>query len=234
VRLDMSEYMEKHTVARLIGAPPGYVGYEEGGQLSEAVRRRPYCVVLFDEIEKAHHDVFNVLLQVLDDGRLTDEQGRTVDFRNAIIILTSNIGSPVIQEFYGGGKVSVKDEAELERVVKLELKAHFRPEFLNRVDDIIIFHSLEEKQLARIVDIQLQRLDKRLQQQQLTLEVDRSAKQLIAKEGFDPQFGARPLKRAIQDLLLDPLATKLLLGEFKPGDRIKVAAHDGELEFAKK
>jgi ATP-dependent Clp protease ATP-binding subunit ClpB len=234
VRLDMSEYMEKHTVARLIGAPPGYVGYEEGGQLSEAVRRRPYSVVLFDEIEKAHHDVFNVLLQVLDDGRLTDGQGRTVDFRNTIIILTSNIGSPVIQEFYGGGRASVKDVPELERVVKLELKSHFRPEFLNRVDDIIIFHSLDEKQLARIVDIQLQRLDKRLMQQQLTLDADRSAKQLIAKEGFDPQFGARPLKRAIQDRLLDPLATKLLVGEFKPGDRIKVVAHDGALEFTKK
>ena len=234
VRLDMSEYMEKHTVARLIGAPPGYVGYEEGGQLSEAVRRRPYSVILFDEIEKAHHDVFNILLQVLDDGRLTDGQGRTVDFRNAIIILTSNIGSPVIQEFYSGSRASVKDEADLERVVKLELKAHFRPEFLNRVDDIIIFHSLDEKHLARIVDIQLQRLEARLTQQQLTLEVDRSAKQLIAKEGFDPQFGARPLKRSIQDRLLDPLATKLLRGEFKPGDRIKVVARDGELEFAKK
>ena len=234
VRIDMSEYMEKHTVARLIGAPPGYVGYEEGGQLSEAVRRRPYSVVLFDEIEKAHHDVFNVLLQVLDDGRLTDGQGRTVDFRNSIIIMTSNIGSPVIQEFYSGGTASVKDEAELERVVKLELKAHFRPEFLNRVDDIIIFHNLDEKHLARIVDIQLQRLEKRLAQQQLGLELDRSAKQLIAKEGYDPQFGARPLKRAIQDRLLDPLATKLLLGEFKPGDRIKAIARDGELEFAKK
>jgi ATP-dependent Clp protease ATP-binding subunit ClpB len=234
VRLDMSEYMEKHTVARLIGAPPGYVGYEEGGQLSEAVRRRPYSVVLFDEIEKAHHDVFNVLLQVLDDGRLTDGQGRTVDFRNSIIILTSNIGSPVIQEFYSGSRASVKDEAELERVVKLELKAHFRPEFLNRVDDIIIFHNLDEKHLARIVEIQLRRLEKRLTQQQLTLEVDRSAKQLLAKEGYDPQFGARPLKRAIQDRLLDPLATKLLVGEFKPGDHIKVLARNGELEFAKK
>ncbi len=233
IRLDMSEYMEKHTVARLIGAPPGYVGYEEGGQLSEAVRRRPYSVVLFDEIEKAHHDVFNVLLQVLDDGRLTDGQGRTVDLRNTIIIMTSNIGSPVIQEFYAGGKASVKDQAELERVVKLELKAHFRPEFLNRVDDIIIFHNLDEKHLASIVDIQLQRLEKRLTQQQLTLEVDRSAKQLIAKEGYDPQFGARPLKRAIQDRLLDPLATKLLLGEFKPGDRIKVVARNGALEFEK-
>jgi ATP-dependent Clp protease ATP-binding subunit ClpB len=227
VRIDMSEYMEKHTVARLLGAPPGYVGYEEGGQLSEAVRRRPYSVVLFDEIEKAHHDVFNVLLQVLDEGR-------TVDFRNTIIIMTSNIGSPVIQEFYSDSKASVKDEAELERLVKLELKAHFRPEFLNRVDDIIIFHNLDEKHLARIVDIQLQRLEKRLAQQQLSLEVDRSAKQLIAKEGYDPQFGARPLKRTIQDLVLDPLARKLLLGEFKPGDRIKAVARDGEVEFAKK
>ncbi|MEI6392768.1 MAG: ATP-dependent chaperone ClpB [Verrucomicrobiota bacterium] len=234
VRIDMSEYMEKHTVARLIGAPPGYVGYEEGGQLSEAVRRRPYSVVLFDEIEKAHHDVFNVLLQVLDDGRLTDGHGRTVDFRNTIIIMTSNIGSPVIQEFYSGGKASVKDEAELERLVKLELKAHFRPEFLNRVDDIIIFHNLDEKHIARIVDIQLQRLDQRLALQQLSLEVDRSAKQLLAKEGYDPQFGARPLKRTIQNLMLDPLATKLLVGEFKPGDRIKVVARNGELEFAKK
>ena len=234
VRIDISEYMEKHTVARLLGAPPGYVGYEEGGQLSEAVRRRPYSVVLFDEIEKAHHDVFNVLLQMLDDGRLTDGQGRTVDFRNTIIIMTSNIGSPVIQEFYSDSKASVKDEAELERLVKLELKAHFRPEFLNRVDDIIIFHNLDEKHLACIVDILLQRLEKRLAQQQLSLEVDRSAKQLIAKEGYDPQFGARPLKRTIQDLVLDPLARKLLLGEFKPGDRIKAVARDGEVEFAKK
>ncbi|HVV02193.1 MAG TPA: ATP-dependent chaperone ClpB, partial [Verrucomicrobiae bacterium] len=233
VRIDMSEYMEKHTVARLIGAPPGYVGYEEGGQLSEAVRRRPYCVVLFDEIEKAHHDVFNVLLQVLDDGRLTDGQGRTVDFKNSIVIMTSNIGSPIIQEYYSSGKLGTKDHAEMERLVRNELRSHFRPEFLNRVDDIIIFHSLDEKQLSHIVDIQLQRLDKRLAQQQLALDVDRSAKQLIAREGFDPQFGARPLKRAIQDLLLDPLANKLLLGEFKPGDRIQVKAHDGELEFAR-
>jgi ATP-dependent Clp protease ATP-binding subunit ClpB len=234
IRIDMSEYMEKHTVARLIGAPPGYVGYEEGGQLSEAVRRRPYSVILFDEIEKAHHDVFNVLLQVLDDGRLTDGQGRTVDFKNAIVIMTSNIGSPIIQEYFSAGKMSTKDHAEMERLVRTELRSHFRPEFLNRVDDIIIFHSLDEKQLTQIVDIQLERLEKRLSQQQLGLEVDRSAKQLIAKEGFDPQFGARPLKRALQDLVLDPLANKLLLGEFKPGDRIKVMAHNGELEFEKK
>jgi ATP-dependent Clp protease ATP-binding subunit ClpB len=234
IRIDMSEYMEKHTVARLIGAPPGYIGYEEGGQLSEAVRRRPYSVVLFDEIEKAHHDVFNVLLQVLDDGRLTDGQGRTVDFKNTIVIMTSNIGSPIIQEYYSTGKLGTKDHAEMERLVRTELRSHFRPEFLNRVDDIIIFHSLDEKQLSHVVDIQIQRLEKRLAQQQLTLDVDRSAKQLIVKEGYDPQFGARPLKRAIQDLLLDPLATKLLVGEFKPGDRIKVLAHNGELEFEKK
>jgi ATP-dependent Clp protease ATP-binding subunit ClpB len=234
VRIDMSEYMEKHTVARLIGAPPGYVGYEEGGQLSEAVRRRPYSVVLFDEIEKAHHDVFNVLLQVLDDGRLTDGQGRTVDFRNSIVIMTSNIGSPIIQQYYSSGKLGTKEHAEMENLVSTELRTHFRPEFLNRVDDIIIFHSLDQSQLSYIVDIQLKRLEKRLSQQQLTLEVDRSAKQLIAKEGYDPQFGARPLKRAIQDLLLDPLATKLLVGDFKPGDQIKVVAHNGNLEFAKK
>lgn len=234
VRIDMSEYMEKHTVARLIGAPPGYVGYEEGGQLSEAVRRRPYSVVLFDEIEKAHHDVFNVLLQVLDDGRLTDGQGRTVDFKNTIVIMTSNIGSPLIQEYYSSGKLGPKDHAEMENLIRTELKTHFRPEFLNRVDDIIIFHSLNEKHLSHIVEIQLGRLEKRLSQQQLTLDVERSAKQLIAREGYDPQFGARPLKRAIQDLLLDPLASKLLTGDFKPGDSIKVLAHDGELEFQKK
>jgi len=234
IRIDMSEYMEKHTVARLIGAPPGYVGYEEGGQLSEAVRRRPYSVLLFDEIEKAHHDVFNVLLQVLDDGRLTDGQGRTVDFKNTIVIMTSNIGSPIIQEYYEAGKLGTKDHTEMEQLVRTELRAHFRPEFLNRVDDIIIFHSLDEKQLSSIVEIQLSRLEKRLAQQQLSLDVDRSAKQLLAKEGYDPQFGARPLKRAIQDLLLDPLATKLLVGDFKPGDRIRVMAHDGNLEFEKK
>ena len=233
VRIDMSEYMEKHTVARLLGAPPGYVGYEEGGQLSEAVRRRPYSVVLFDEIEKAHHDVFNVLLQVLDDGRLTDGQGRTVDFKNTIVIMTSNIGSPVIQEFYSAGKLSPKDHAELESLVRTELKVHFRPEFLNRVDDIILFHTLDEEQLSHIVEIQIERLGKRLAQQQLGIEVDRSAKKLLVKEGYDPQFGARPLKRTIQELLLDPLATKLLDGEFKSGDRIKVSARDGELAFEK-
>jgi ATP-dependent Clp protease ATP-binding subunit ClpB len=231
VRIDMSEYMEKHAVSRLVGAPPGYVGYEEGGQLSEAVRRRPYSVVLFDEIEKAHHDVFNVLLQVLDDGRLTDGQGRTVDFKNTIVIMTSNIGSPVIQEFYAGNRGSVKDEAELERVVKMELKTNFRPEFLNRVDDIIIFHSLSEAQIGEIVDVQLRQVAARLAEQKVTLELTPGAKRLIAKEGYDPQFGARPLKRTIQDLVLNPLATKLLKGEVKPGDRLKAVAQSGELWF---
>jgi ATP-dependent Clp protease ATP-binding subunit ClpB len=234
VRIDMSEYMEKHTVARLIGAPPGYVGYEEGGQMSEAVRRRPYSVVLFDEIEKAHHDVFNVLLQVLDDGRLTDGQGRTVDFKNTVIIMTSNIGSPIIQEYFSSGKVSAKDRSLMEQEVKMELKGHFRPEFLNRVDDIIIFRSLDEEQLNRIVEIQLQRLDKRLASQNLSLDVDKSARQFLAKEGYDPQFGARPLKRAIQEHLLDPLAMKLLDGEFKPGDRVKVSVDGEGLAFKKK
>jgi ATP-dependent Clp protease ATP-binding subunit ClpB len=234
VRIDMSEYMEKHTVARLIGAPPGYVGYEEGGQLSEAVRRRPYAVVLFDEIEKAHHDVFNVLLQVLDDGRLTDGQGRTIDFKNTVVIMTSNIGSPIIQEYFKGGNLSPKEHAEMEERVRMELRGHFRPEFLNRVDDIIIFHSLDESQLATIVEIQLKRLEKRLAQQHLALELDKSARRFLAKEGYDPQFGARPLKRAIQEKLLDPLAMKVLAGEFKPGDRIAAKAKDGELEFEKK
>jgi ATP-dependent Clp protease ATP-binding subunit ClpB len=234
IRIDMSEYMEKHTVARLIGAPPGYVGYEEGGQLSEAVRRKPYSVILFDEIEKAHHDVFNVLLQVLDDGRLTDGQGRTVDFKNTIVIMTSNLGSPIIQEYFMEGKTSGSALRDMEDKVLAELKRHFRPEFLNRVDDVIIFQSLDESELARIVDIQLGRLDQRLTQQNLTLDVDAAAKKLLASEGYDPQFGARPLKRAIQEHLLDPLATKLLAGDFKPGDKIKVTTKDDELVFAKK
>jgi ATP-dependent Clp protease ATP-binding subunit ClpB len=243
IRIDMSEYMEKHTVARLIGAPPGYIGYEEGGQLSEAVRRRPYSVVLFDEIEKAHHDVFNVLLQVLDDGRLTDGQGRTVDFKNTIVIMTSNLGSPIIQEYFE--KVGSDRRAdrtaqravptkEMEDKVMAELKRHFRPEFLNRVDDVIIFQSLDESEIERIVDIQLEKLKKRLAQQQLTLDVDAAAKKLLAAEGYDPQFGARPLKRAVQEHILNPLSMRLLEGEFKPGDKIKVTAKGDELVFEKK
>ena len=234
IRIDMSEYMEKHTVARLIGAPPGYVGYEEGGQLSEAVRRKPYSVILFDEIEKAHADVFNVLLQVLDDGRLTDGQGRTVDFKNTIVIMTSNLGSPIIQEYFMDGHTDKSAHSAMEDKVMAELKKHFRPEFLNRVDDVIIFQSLDESELARIVDIQLGRLEQRLAQQNLTLDVDAAVKKLLASEGYDPQFGARPLKRAIQEHLLDPLATKLLAGEFKPGDKIKVTAKDDALVLQKK
>ncbi|HEY3914763.1 MAG TPA: ATP-dependent chaperone ClpB [Verrucomicrobiae bacterium] len=234
IRIDMSEYMERHSVARLVGAPPGYVGYEEGGQLSEAVRRRPYSVVLFDEIEKAHSDVFNILLQVLDDGRLTDGQGRTVDFKNTVIIMTSNIGSPIIQEFYSSnesGAKNEKEQARLDSLVRAELKQHFRPEFLNRVDDIIIFHSLDEKQLSAIVDIQLERVRERLKGQQLALEVDAAATRHLAKEGYDPLFGARPLKRAIQHELLDPLAMKLLNGEFKAGDKITASLEGDEIVF---
>jgi len=234
IRIDMSEYMEKHTVARLIGAPPGYVGYEEGGQLSEAVRRKPYSVILFDEIEKAHSDVFNVLLQVLDDGRLTDGQGRTVDFKNTIVIMTSNLGSPIIQEYFLDGKTDKASHQAMEDKVLAELKRHFRPEFLNRVDDVIIFQSLDEEELARIVEIQIARLEKRLAQQNLTLDVDAAAKKFLAKEGYDPQFGARPLKRAVQEQLLNPLSMKLLEGDFKPGDKIKVTASDDELKFAKR
>lgn len=231
-RIDMSEYMEKHTVARLVGAPPGYVGYEEGGQLSEAVRRRPYSVVLFDEIEKAHPDVFNILLQVLDDGRLTDGQGRTVDFKNSVIIMTSNVGSPIIQEFYASSTRTEEGRKVMEERVFSELKRGFRPEFLNRVDDLIIFHSLDEKQITAIVDIQLKTLDQRLIDQQIALNVDNSAKALLAREGYDPQFGARPLKRAIQHHLLDPLAMKLLDGGFKPGDSITARAVGEEVQFS--
>ncbi len=223
IRIDMSEYMEKHTVARLIGAPPGYVGYEEGGQLSEAVRRRPYSVVLFDEIEKAHQDVFNVLLQVLDDGRITDGQGRTVDFKNTVIIMTSNIGSQYITE-------EESSEAR-SRLVMDALREHFRPEFLNRVDEIIIFDRLTDEDLKKIVEIQLARLTKRLAQQNITLTLTDSAKTVIAREGYDPVYGARPLKRAIQHLLLDPLSINILEGKFGDGQTIIADAKNGRIEF---
>ena len=231
VRIDMSEYIEKHTVARLIGAPPGYVGHEEGGQLSEAVRRKPYSVVLFDEIEKAHPDVFNVFLQVLDDGRLTDGQGRTVDFRNTIVIMTSNIGSHIIQDYFLDGKTTEVDRLDMEQKVSDEMKAQFRPEFINRIDDTIIFHSLDEDQLGVIVDIQLRAVAKRLADQQLTMEISDNAKRHLAKAGYDPQFGARPLKRTVQEQLLNPLATRLLDGEFKPGDNIRINFANDELTF---
>jgi len=227
VRIDMSEYMEKHAVARLIGAPPGYVGYEEGGQLTEAVRRRPYSVVLFDEIEKAHADVFNILLQILDDGRLTDSQGRTVDFRNTVIIMTSNVGSHAILESTGS------DWALVETQVLQALRSHFRPEFLNRVDDTIVFHPLSEADIAVIVGLQLTRMDKLLADRKLTLELTAEARALLAREGYDPAFGARPLKRAIQRLVQNPLAMAVLEGGFVEGDTIR-AVVDGEvLKFTK-
>jgi ATP-dependent Clp protease ATP-binding subunit ClpB len=218
VRLDMSEYMEKHTVARLIGAPPGYVGYEEGGQLSEAVRRKPYSVVLFDEVEKAHGDVFNVLLQVLDDGRITDGQGRTVDFKNTVIIMTSNIGSQFIME-------DLKVEERNKRVMEA-LRGHFRPEFLNRVDEIVIFDRLSDKEIGKIVDIQLTRLEKRLAKQNLKLELSDKARAYLAKEGYDPAYGARPLKRVIQQKILDPLSMEILDGKIHEGQTIVARPFD--------
>jgi len=223
IRIDMSEYMEKHTVARLIGAPPGYVGYDEGGQLSEAVRRKPYSVILFDEIEKAHPDVFNVLLQVLDDGRITDGQGRTVDFKNAVIIMTSNIGSQYITEEW--------DRAKHAPLVMDALRQHFRPEFLNRVDEIIIFDRLIEEELKQIVEIQLRRLTNRLEKQKIRLELSDEAKAFIAREGYDSVYGARPLKRAIQREILDPLSMDILEGKFREGQTIRVDQRDGSLAF---
>ncbi|MDQ4079232.1 MAG: ATP-dependent chaperone ClpB [Gemmatimonadota bacterium] len=228
VRIDMSEYMEKHAVARLIGAPPGYVGYEEGGQLTEAVRRRPYSVVLFDEIEKAHPDVFNILLQILDDGRLTDSQGRTVDFRNTVIIMTSNVGSSFILER------GTRDWAEVEQTVTTELRRQFKPEFLNRVDDIIIFHPLGIEQLDQIIDLQLRRLEKLLAERKMTIELTPEARRMVAEEGYDPAFGARPLKRAIQRLIQNPLALAVLEGRFGEGDHVVVGVNPrGELTFEK-
>jgi len=226
VRIDMSEYQEKHTVSRLIGAPPGYVGHEEGGQLTEAVRRRPYSVVLFDEIEKAHPEVFNVLLQLLDDGRLTDGKGRTVDFRNTVIIMTSNLGNELWMSLGDGRQAPTREE--IQRV----LQQHFRPEFLNRIDEIVVFHPLTREHLVQIVDIQLRRVAERLAEQGYRLEVTEAAKEYLAEVGYDPDYGARPLKRAIQRELLDPLALKVLAGEFHEGDTIRVDRGPEGLTFA--
>ena len=228
VRIDMSEFMEKHSVARLIGAPPGYVGYEEGGYLTEAVRRRPYAVILLDEIEKAHPDVFNVLLQVLDDGRLTDGQGRTVDFRNTVVIMTSNLGSNVIQEFAGE-----KDYGRMKSAVMEIVQQNFRPEFINRIDDIVVFHPLGPSQIRAIVEIQLASLRKRLSERGMELQLDAAAVDQIAEAGFDPVYGARPLKRAIQQQVENPLSQLLLQGAYGPGDTIKVGVQAGQLHFAK-
>jgi ATP-dependent Clp protease ATP-binding subunit ClpB len=229
IRIDMSEFMEQHSVARLIGAPPGYVGYEEGGRLTEAVRRKPYSVILLDEIEKAHIDVFNILLQVFDDGRLTDGKGRTVDFKNTVIIMTSNIASQQIQQ--------VTEEAgaewEIEAHVKDALKQHFKPEFLNRIDEIVVFHMLTKEDLKKIVDIQLNYLGQRLKDRKLEVEFTDGARKLLMDEGYDPVFGARPLKRTIQQRLENRLATELLAGKFTEGDRIEIDADSHRFKFEK-
>src|SRR3954469_4623339 len=224
IRIDMSEDMEKHAVARLIGAPPGYVGYEEGGQLTEAVRRRPYSVVLFDEIEKAHPDAFNVLLQILDDGGLTDSKGRVVDFKNPVWIMTSNLGSREIQSAEG-------DEKQAREAVVQILREYFKPEFLNRIDDIVVFKQLGREQIALIIEVQLGKLRQMLADRGIAIELDDSAKELLVKEGYDPVYGARPLKRAIQTLIQNPLAVKLLQGEIASGQTIRVSADEGEMKF---
>jgi ATP-dependent Clp protease ATP-binding subunit ClpB len=226
VRIDMSEFMEKHAVARLIGAPPGYIGYEEGGYLTEIVRRKPYSVILLDEVEKAHPDVFNILLQVLDDGRLTDGHGRTVDFRNTVIVMTSNLGSHRIQEMAG------EDNYYRMRAAVMEIvSSHFRPEFINRVDEVVVFHPLEQEQIRRIADIQLNYLRKRLAERDIQLEVTGAALDRISESGFDPVYGARPLKRAIQQSIENPLAKEILEGKFTPGDTVRVDVADGGFVF---
>jgi ATP-dependent Clp protease ATP-binding subunit ClpB len=232
IRIDMSEYQEKHTVARLLGAPPGYIGFEEGGQLTEAVRRRPYSVILFDEVEKAHPDVFNVFLQILDDGRLTDGQGHTVDFKNTIVIMTSNVGSHRILDFKGS--FDGAEYAIMRATVLDELRQHFRPEFLNRVDETIVFHALSEEDLLKIVDIQLERLRRRLAERRITLELSDAARRHLVKAGYDPSYGARPLKRTIQKELETPLGRKILAGEINDGETVAVGFDDarGELTFA--
>jgi ATP-dependent Clp protease ATP-binding subunit ClpB len=226
VRIDMSEFMEKHSVARLIGAPPGYVGYEEGGYLTEAVRRKPYSVILLDEVEKAHREVFNVLLQVLDDGRLTDGQGRTVDFRNTVIVMTSNLGSQLIQEMAGE-----ENYGDMKAAVMTVLTKEFRPEFLNRVDDVVVFHPLAKDQIRAIAKIQVEGLRQRLRERELELDVSEQALDKLAAAGFDPVYGARPLKRAVQTLIENPLAQRILRGEFGPGSRVRVDVEKDELEF---
>jgi ATP-dependent Clp protease ATP-binding subunit ClpB len=228
VRIDMSEYQEKHTVSRLIGAPPGYVGYEEAGQLTEAIRRRPYSVVLFDEVEKAHPEVLNVLLQVLDDGRLTDGRGRAVDFRNTVISMTSNLGSQFLAEH--AMREGVVDEGTKREVLDA-LRAHFRPEFINRIDDVIVFHPLGREHMARIIDLQLGRLLARLEDRKITLTVSDAARAHLVEEGYDPVYGARPLKRTLQRRVLDPLAMAVLQGDFTEGDDVHLDVVDGTLRF---
>jgi ATP-dependent Clp protease ATP-binding subunit ClpC len=237
IRIDMSEYMEKHSTSRLVGSPPGYVGYEEGGQLTEKVRRKPYSVVLFDEIEKAHPEVFNVLLQVLEDGRLTDGKGRTVDFRNTIIIMTSNVGAATIKKSYRlgftTGDTAQDDYEHMKQNVMEELKKTFRPEFLNRIDDVIVFHSLKEEHLQEIVSLMVEELRKRLKEQDIDFKLTDEAKKHLAKEGFDPSYGARPLRRAIQKHIEDRLSEELLRGNIKKGDSVIIDYKDGHLTVEK-
>ena len=234
IRIDMSEYMEKHSVARLIGAPPGYVGYDEGGQLTEKVRRKPYSVVLFDEIEKAHPDVFNIMLQIFDDGRLTDSKGRTVDFKNTIIILTSNIGSDIILDNAVKGMISGSDKEKTKEEVMEKLRAHFRPEFLNRIDETVFFDALRLEDLSRIVDIQVQYLRKLLEERKIEFEITEDAKEKLALDGYNPIYGARPLKRAIRAQIENPLSKELLLGHFNDGDKILITVQDDKIVFEKK
>jgi ATP-dependent Clp protease ATP-binding subunit ClpB len=223
VRIDMSEYMEKHTVARLIGAPPGYVGYEEGGQLTEAVRTHPYTVILFDEIEKAHPDVVNVLLQLMDEGRLTDGQGRTVDFRNTLVIMTSNLGTDLLEKG--------KTDPERRTLIDGALRSYFRPEFLNRLDEVVIFHSLTQAQIGEIVTLQVGQVQGRLKERRIRLTVTSKARALLAEAGFDPEFGARPLKRTLQRLVVDPLTVKLLAGEIPDGAEVRIEAKGGTVDL---
>jgi ATP-dependent Clp protease ATP-binding subunit ClpB len=227
IRIDMSEFMEKHSVARLIGAPPGYVGYEEGGHLTEMVRRKPYCVILLDEIEKAHPDVFNVLLQVLDDGRMTDGQGRTVDFKNTVVVMTSNLGSHMIQQMQGD------DPGLIKTAVMAEVKTQFRPEFVNRIDEIVVFHALDEKHIKDIAKIQLRYLEERLAKLEIGLDIADNALAQLAKAGFDPVYGARPLKRAIQQSIENPLAKQILEGRFAAKDVVRVEYRGGSMQFEK-
>jgi len=233
VRIDMSEFMEKHSVARLVGAPPGYVGYEEGGYLTEAVRRKPYSIILLDEIEKAHPDVFNILLQVLDDGRLTDGQGRTVDFRNCVIVMTSNLGSQQIQELSSSSTASDDKYTEMKNVVMETVSQHFRPEFINRVDEVVVFHPLGQEEIRSIAGIQFNYLHARLSERQIGIELTEAALDKLGEAGFDPVYGARPLKRAIQQQVENPLAQDILSGKYLAGDIIYVDAGSDGLIFTK-
>ena len=235
IQVDMSEYMEKHSVSKLVGSPPGYVGYDEGGQLTEMVRRKPYSVILLDEIEKAHPDVFNILLQIFEDGHLTDSQGKRVDFKNTVIIMTSNLGAREIQKNTPMGFKTIDTEdlsyEEIKEKVMSELKRVFRPEFLNRIDEVIVFHKLTEKQVFNIMDLMMSRLGQALELQGIMIDIKKSAKDLLLKKGYDPSMGARPMRRAIQNLVEDPISEKIIAGEVKSGQKVVVKSKDGKMQF---